>query len=51
MRVALLSHLASPSAPTGAERSLAMLATGLAAAGHEAAVTAPGPWSLAAESI
>ncbi len=49
MRVALLSHLASPTAPTGAERSLALLAAGLAASGHETAVAAPGPWALAAE--
>lgn len=49
MKVALLSHLASPTAPTGAERSLALLAAGLAAGGHETAVAAPGPWALAAE--
>ncbi|MBT8461676.1 MAG: glycosyltransferase family 4 protein [Gemmatimonadetes bacterium] len=46
MKVALLSHLASETAPTGAERSLAMLAEGLAARGHEVAVAAPGPWAL-----
>lgn len=48
MKVALLSHLASAAAPTGAERSLALLAGGLRARGHEVAVTAPGPWALKA---
>jgi len=47
MRVALLSHLASPVAPTGAEHSLALLARGLAARKHQVAVSVPGPWSLA----
>ena len=51
MRVALLSHTASPRAPTGAERSLSLLAAGLAARGHEVAVVAPGPWSLAGELL
>jgi glycosyltransferase involved in cell wall biosynthesis len=49
MRVALLSHLASATAPTGAERSLALLATGLAAREHEVAVVAPGRWALGDE--
>ena len=49
MRVALLSHLASATAPTGAERSLALLARGLCARGHEVAVATPGPWSLSGE--
>jgi glycosyltransferase involved in cell wall biosynthesis len=49
MNIAFLSHLASPTAPTGAERSLALLAGGLADRGHRVAVTAPGPWALGAE--
>lgn len=44
----MLSHLASPRAPTGAEHSLAALATGLAGRGHTVAVVAPGRWSLEA---
>jgi glycosyltransferase involved in cell wall biosynthesis len=44
VKIALLSHLASEDAPTGAERSLALLAAGLAQRGHTVAVTAPGPW-------
>lgn len=43
LAVAMLSHLASPHAPTGAERSLVLLANGLAARRHRVAVTAPGP--------
>jgi len=46
MKIALISHLASSRAPTGAERSLALLARGLAAGGHEVAVATPGPWAL-----
>ena len=49
MRIAMLSHLASSTAPTGAERSLALLALGLSARGHEVAVAAPGPWALREE--
>jgi glycosyltransferase involved in cell wall biosynthesis len=49
MRIALLSHLASTQAPTGAERSLVLLARGLAEQGHEVGVVAPGPWVLAGE--
>lgn len=49
MRAALLSHLASRDAPTGAERSLALLAAGLARRGHTVAVAAPGPWVLGAQ--
>lgn len=49
MKIALLSHLASPRAPTGAERSLALLARGLAARGHEISLAAPGPWLLEPE--
>jgi len=45
----MLSHLASASAPTGAERSLALLARGLRARQHEVSVTAPGRWSLTRE--
>ena len=47
MRIALLSHLASRSAPTGAEHSLSLLARGLQDRGHDVAVSAPGPWALA----
>ena len=49
MRIAMLSHLASTTAPTGAERSLALLARGLSARGHEVAVSAPGQWALREE--
>ena len=49
MRVAQLSHLASATAPTGAERSLALLALALFARGHEVAVATPGPWALSDE--
>jgi glycosyltransferase involved in cell wall biosynthesis len=49
MKIAMLSHLASVSAPTGAERSLALLAHGLSAGRHEVSVTAPGRWSLTGE--
>lgn len=48
MKVALLSHLASVDAPTGAERSLALLASGLVKRGHQVAMAAPGPWSMSA---
>ena len=47
--VAMLSHLASPHAPTGAERSLVLLANGLAARKHRVAVTAPGPSAVEAQ--
>ena len=49
MKIALLSHLASEEAPTGAERSLALLALGLSAGGHEVVVATPGPWALREE--
>ncbi len=49
MKAALLSHLASVDAPTGAERSLALLARGLRDRGHEVAAAAPGPWSMGAD--
>jgi len=48
LRVAMLSHLASTSAPTGAERSLALLAEGLQQRGHRVCVVVSGPWPLAA---
>ena len=48
MKAALLSHLASVDAPTGAERSLALLARGLSEREHQVAVAAPGPWSMGA---
>jgi hypothetical protein len=41
--VVLLSHLASPGAPTGAERSLALLSSGLSGRGHSVRVVTPGP--------
>ncbi len=46
LTIAMLSHMASPEAPTGAERSLSLLATGLASRGHRVSIVAPGPWSL-----
>jgi len=49
VKIALLSHLASVDAPTGAERSLALLACGLRKRGHEVAIAAPGPWSMGAD--
>jgi len=49
MKIAMLSHLASLTAPTGAERSLALLALGLSASGHEVAVATPGRWALREE--
>lgn len=47
LRVVLLSHLASPGAPTGAERCLADIAVGLTQRGHAVAVGVPGRWALA----
>jgi len=47
LAIALLSHVASPRAPTGAEHSLALLALGLRARGHRVAAVAPGAWALA----
>lgn len=47
MSIAMLSHAASPDAPTGAERSLALLAAGLRQRGHRVGVVVPGPWCLA----
>jgi glycosyltransferase involved in cell wall biosynthesis len=47
MKIAAISHLASPDAPTGAEKSLAALAGALAARDHRVGVVAPGPWCLA----
>lgn len=49
LNVAMLSHAASPGAPTGAERSLALLACALRERGARVAIASPGPWSLAAE--
>ena len=46
MKIALLSHLASRSAPTGAERVLELIARGLVDRGHRVAVSAPGPWAF-----
>jgi glycosyltransferase involved in cell wall biosynthesis len=47
MKIAMLSHLASRTAPTGAERVLDLMARGLADRGHRVTVTAPGPWAFA----
>ena len=47
LRIAMLSHLASPAAPTGAERSLALLAKGLRRRDHRVCVVVPGAWPLA----
>ncbi len=47
MKLTAISHLASPDAPTGAEKSLAYLAEVLAGRGHETAAIVPGPWCLA----
>jgi glycosyltransferase involved in cell wall biosynthesis len=49
LRIACLSHLASTGAPTGAERSLAELAIGLARRGHRVLAVVPGPWVLEEE--
>lgn len=49
LAIAMLSHLASRCAPTGAERSLALLAEGLHTRGHRVVVVAPGPWVLTDE--
>ena len=46
LSIAFLSHMASPTAPTGAERSLALLASGLKRRGHRVGVVAPGGWAL-----
>jgi glycosyltransferase involved in cell wall biosynthesis len=45
----MLSHMASRSAPTGAERSLGLLARGLRERGHEIGIVVPGAWCLAPE--
>lgn len=47
LRMVLASHLASRRAPTGAERSLALLAAALAQRGHDVSVLLPGAWGLA----
>ncbi|ANM28558.1 hypothetical protein ABI59_01395 [Acidobacteria bacterium Mor1] len=46
MTIVMLSHLASPVGPTGAEHSLALLADGLHRRGHRVGVVHPGPWGL-----
>lgn len=46
LSIAMLSHMASADSPTGAERSLALLAGELRARGHRVAVVAPGPWVM-----
>ncbi len=50
LSIAFLSHVASPRAPTGAERSLSLLAAGLRARDHRVAVVLPGP-SAAAKGL
>ena len=47
MKIAMLSHLASSTAPTGAERVLEIIARGLCDRGNQVAVSAPGRWDLA----
>jgi len=42
----MLSHLASTRAPTGAERSLVVLANGLAVRGHRVRLAVPARWVL-----
>lgn len=49
MTVTHLSHVASRDAPTGAERSLALLARGLRERGHRTRVVVPGAWALGPE--
>ena len=49
MKIAMISHLASKSAPTGAERVLDLIARGLSARGHQVTVSTPGRWALASE--
>ena len=49
LSIAFLSHMASPSAPTGAEQSLALLAGGLRERGHRVGVVAPERWVLEEE--
>jgi len=51
LSIAFLSHAASPEAPTGAERSLVLLARGMRQRGHRVAVVVPGRWSLAEECL
>ncbi len=46
MKLTAISHLASPDAPTGAEKSLAALMGALVERGHEPAVIVPGRWCL-----
>jgi len=46
VKIAAISHLASPAAPTGAEKSLFALTEALAGRGHELGVVAPGRWCL-----
>jgi glycosyltransferase involved in cell wall biosynthesis len=46
LSVAMLSHLASTRAPTGAERSLVVLANGLAVRGHRVRLALPARWVL-----
>jgi glycosyltransferase involved in cell wall biosynthesis len=46
LSIACLSHMASVAAPTGAERSLALLAAGLSRRGHRVLVVVPGDWVL-----
>jgi glycosyltransferase involved in cell wall biosynthesis len=46
MKLVAVSHLASPDAPTGAEKSLAFLAGALSERRHATAVVVPGRWCL-----
>ena len=51
LTIAMISHLASATAPTGAERSLTLLAEGLAERGHRVAVATPNEWLLTARLV
>ncbi len=46
LKIAAISHLASPDAPSGAEKSLAALTEALTGRGHEVGVVSPGQWCL-----
>ena len=51
MKIAIMSHLASTAAPTGAERVIDLLARGLNNRGHRVTVSAPGRWMLAGDLL
>ena len=51
LSIAFLTHVASSRAPTGAERILAILASGMQRRGHRVAVAAPAGWCLESELL